>query len=205
MGTNPSFWSKTGGGAAAVANFDTDDFPVDTVSWDDAQDFCKKLSALPAERLAGRTYRLPTEAEWEYACRAGKDVKEPFTFDRPSASAASDQANFNGNKPYGGGKQGPRLGRTCKVGSYKANAFGLYDMHGNVVEWCQDWYGAATYSDQDRKDPKGPATGRSRMLRGGCYNYDSHFCRSAYRNYTTPTARDATFGIRAACDARHDR
>jgi len=203
-GKNPSAFSKTGAMANLVANMDTSDFPVENVSWDDAQEFCKKLNALTAEKGAGRTYRLPTEAEWEYACRGGADVREPFTFERPSKSASSKQANFNGTLPFGGGEQGPQLLRTCKVGSFKANPFGLYDMHGNVVEWCQDWFGEATYRDKDRSDPTGPTTGQYRLLKGGTYNYDAQFCRSAYRNYTSPNSRDASFGFRVACSLRQD-
>src|SRR5262249_58859229 len=137
MGTTPSDFSKDGKNAPSVKGMDTDDFPVENVSWLDAQEFLTKLNALAAEKGAGRKSRLPTEAEWEYGCRGGADVKEPFSFEKPSASASSTQANFNGNNPYGNGAKGPSLNRPCKVGSYKANAFGLYDMHGNILEWCQ--------------------------------------------------------------------
>jgi formylglycine-generating enzyme required for sulfatase activity len=201
MGKNPSHFSKDGG-AREVNGLDTDDFPVDNVSWSDAREFLDKLSALPAERNAGRKYRLPTEAEWEYCCRAGADVKAPFTFEKPSASASSTQANFNGNQPYGGGAKGPSLGRTCKVGSYKANPFGLYDMHGNVNEWVEDWVGQTTYQEKDRKDPKGPQAGNSKVLRGGGWRYDARYCRSAYRNYTSTDHRSNDFGFRVACTVR---
>ena len=101
---------------------------MEHVSWDDAVAFCRKLSELPEEKKAGRVYRLPTEAEWEYACRAG--TKTPFHYGN---SLSSKQANFNGNFPYGGADKGPYLKRTAKVGSYAANAFGLYDMHGKCL------------------------------------------------------------------------
>jgi formylglycine-generating enzyme required for sulfatase activity len=203
MGKNPSYFSKEGPGAAQVKGMDTDDFPVEQTTWDDAQAFMKKINELSAERSAGRKYRLPTEAEWEYCCRAGADVKEAFTFEKPSASASSTQANFNGNLPYGGGARGPQLGRTCKVGSYKANPFGLYDMHGNVIEWVEDWYGEV-YGEKDRKDPKGPKTGQYKILRSGGWQYDSQFCRSAYRNYSTPQYRSSDCGFRVVCTVRQD-
>ena len=108
------------------------------------------------------------------------------------------------NRPFGGGEQGPQLNRPCKVGSYKANPFGLYDMHGNVVEWCQDWFGDATYREKDRTDPIGPKFGQYRMLKGGTYSYDAQSCRTAYRNYTSPNSRDGSFGFRVACSLRLD-
>ena len=196
MGSNPSYFRKDGGGAALVRGMDTGDFPVDSVSWDDAQEFCKKLSELPAEKKAGRKYRLPTEAEWEYGCRAGADVKEPFTFDKPSTSASSTQANFAGNQPYGGGAEGPHLGRTCKVGSYRANPFGLYDMHGNVWEWCLDWYDSREYGRKDRRDPRGPVAGQRRVLRGGMWNAGGRNCRSGYRVYDSPGFHGNSYGFR---------
>jgi formylglycine-generating enzyme required for sulfatase activity len=148
MGTNPSYFSAGGGGAARVAGMDTKRFPVENVSWDDAQAFCRKLSELPAEKKAGRSYRLPTEAEWEHACRAGTTTAFHY-----GASLTSTQANMYGLSPYGGAKAGPNLQRTEKVGSYRPNAFGLYDMHGNVLEWCQDWFDTTYYRTGPRVDP----------------------------------------------------
>jgi formylglycine-generating enzyme required for sulfatase activity len=110
-----------------VKGLDTSDFPVETVSWEDAQTFLARLTALPQEEETGWTYRLPSEAEWEYSCRAGASSSTTFCFGN---SLASTQANFNGDYPYGGAEKGPSLGRTCAVGSYRPNAFGLYDMHG---------------------------------------------------------------------------
>ncbi len=118
MGSNPS-------------HFQGDDRPVEEVSWDDCQEFCKRL----AER-DGQRYRLPTEAEWEYACRAGTTT--PFHF---GATLSTEQANYDGNYTYGEGKKGKYREETTPVGSFPANAWGLHDMHGNVWEWCQDWYG----------------------------------------------------------------
>src|SRR5262249_46839160 len=128
-GRNPSANSATGSERDNVAGLCTDDFPVEMVTWAAAVRFCKKLSALAAEKAAGRGDRLPTEAEWEYACRAGTSTAFHF-----GDSLSSTQANFDGRGPYGGAAQGPFLNRTSKVGSYRPNAFGLYDMHGNVFE-----------------------------------------------------------------------
>ena len=127
------------------------DHPVEDLNWNEAVDFCNKLTALPEEKKAGRRYRLPTEAEWEYACRAGSST--PF---HSGKSLSSKEANFNGNFPYGGAEKGPYLRRTTKVGSYKPNAWGLYDMHGNVQEWCSDFYDPDYYKTGPKTDPKGP-------------------------------------------------
>ena len=110
-------------------------FPVEMVTWEDAVEFCSQLSEMSAEQRAGRRYRLPTEAEWEYACGAGKETAFGF-----GASLSSMQANFDGFLPYGGAPRGPNLQRPTTVGSYPPNAFGIYDMHGNVYEWCADKY-----------------------------------------------------------------
>ena len=107
--------------------------PMENVEWKNAVAFCKRLSALPREKAAGRKYRLPTEAEWELACRAGGQ-----TAFHTGDSISSAQANFNGNYPYGNATTGRYLRKTAKVGSYKPNAFGLHDMHGNVAEWCAE-------------------------------------------------------------------
>ena len=104
----------------------------------------------------------------------------------------------------GPGAKGPNLGRTCKVGSFKANPFGLHDMHGNVVEWCQDWYADGTYAEKDRKDPQGPKQGVYKPLRGGSYNYEALYCRSAYRNYSGPDYKSNISGFRVVCEARQN-
>ena len=132
MGTNPSYFAATGGGRTTVAGMDTSRFPVDNICWNDAQDFCRALSNLPSERSAGRKYRLPTEAEWEYACRAGTTT--PYYF---GSSLSSRQANFDGNSPYGDAPTGPFLRRTTTVGSYPPNSLGLYDLYGNVAQFCR--------------------------------------------------------------------
>jgi formylglycine-generating enzyme required for sulfatase activity len=138
MGSNPSYFSAKGGGKDNVRGMDTRAFPVETVSWDEAVEFSRRLAALAEEARSGRSYRLPTEAEWEYSCRGGASSYQVFN---PFGNSLSPtQANFDGNYPYGGAGKGAYLERTCKVGSYPANGFGLYDMHGNVWEWCADWY-----------------------------------------------------------------
>ena len=137
--------------------------PVEQVSWNDATNYCGKLTA--REKAVGRlpagyVYRLPTEAEWEYACRAGTTTATAF-----GNSLSSAQANFNGNYPYNGAAIGPNIVGTTAVGSYAPNAWGLYDMHGNVYEWCADWSG--TYPGGSVTDPKGAVTGSYRVDRGG--------------------------------------
>jgi formylglycine-generating enzyme required for sulfatase activity len=130
-------------------------------------------------------YRLPTEAEWEYACRAG--TKTPYnhgtTLDRTRANNAS------------------QMGRTCKVGSYKPNKFGLYDMHGNVAEWCSDWHTNDYYSKSPSKDPQGPATGSQRVFRGGSWRCSNSRCRSAFRYYYTTRDHDIGIGFRVVMTA----
>ena len=177
-GRNPSFYAVSGGGAAYVAGRNTDDYPVDSVVWEDAAAFCEALSALPAERIAERIYRLPTEAEWEYACRAGTDT--PFHY---GTSFSSRQANFKGKWPYGGANEGPFVGRPTPVGLYEANAFGLYDMHGNAWEWCQDWYGPDYYATSPDADPLGPESGQRHVFRGGGWGVRADYCRSAHRSH----------------------
>jgi uncharacterized protein (TIGR02996 family) len=195
MGNNPSWFSKTGGGNDEVKGMDTRDFPVETVSWNDADDFCRTLSELPAEKMAGRTYRLPTEAEWEYACRGGATTYQVFHFGNSLSSA---QANFAVNYLYGGVDRSNWLNRTCKVGSYKANPIGLYDMHGNVQECCSDWYGEDYYKSSLRRDPLGPGSGSYRVIRGGSWINYSWFCRSAQRYDFEPAARNYYIGFRVA-------
>jgi formylglycine-generating enzyme required for sulfatase activity len=152
--------------------------------WEDAVEFCKKLSDLPEEKKAGCVYRLPTEAEWEYACRAGS--KAAFSFGENSKSLG-DYAWFNGNSNR----------QTHSVGEKKANAWGLYDMHGNVWEWCSDWYGE--YPRCAVSDPNGPNKGSSRVYRGGSWYDDATLCESACRNRYPPEIRFINFiGFRLA-------
>jgi formylglycine-generating enzyme required for sulfatase activity len=187
MGTTPSHFSKTGQGKARVQGKDTSGFPVESVTWTQAKEFCKKLGELPEERKAGRQYRLPTEAEWEYACRAG--TKTPFHVGR----ALHIHANFCGLAPYPiTGKRGFDEGNTREVGSYDGNAFGLYDMHGNVHEWCEDWYGPYV-TKRVQEDPRGPQAGKERVFRGGCWLSTGRACRAAQRAKLGPD--EAHYGI----------
>ncbi len=196
MGNNPSYFCATGGGKDKVRGIDTKRFPVEALTWDEAVAFCKKLSDLPEETKAGRTYRLPAEAQWEYSCRGGATSSQPFHFGN---SLSSTQANFDGNYPFGGAAKGPYLERPCPVGSYAANAFGLFDMHGNVWEWCLDWYDEHYYKNSPKRDPQGPEKGECRVLRGGSWNYIGNYCRAAYRLGLAPGARDRSRGFRVCC------
>jgi formylglycine-generating enzyme required for sulfatase activity/serine/threonine protein kinase len=197
MGYNPSCFSLDGQGKEGVtytwkpaggkdkAPADTGNFPVENVSWDEAKEFCAKLSQRAEEKRPGRKYRLPSEAEWEYSCRGGAPSYQVFHF---GDSLSSRQANFDGNRPYGGADKDTYLDRTCKVGSYEKNRFGLYDMHGNVREWCADWYAS------DR-----PGWRRGRVaVRGGGWRSFGSFCRSAYRFWGTPVFRSRELGFRVA-------
>ncbi len=150
MGNNPS--SRTKGAK----------LPVTNVSWEDCQEFIKKLN----EKTSGG-YRLPTEAEWEYACRAGTTTAYSY-----GDNLTKSDANIDGDS-------------IKAVGSYRPNAFGLYDMHGNVWEWCNDWYGSL--QDGEVTDPKGAATGSSRVLRGGSFINDVSAARSSLRFVGAPT------------------
>jgi len=155
--------------------------PVDNVSWNDAREFCRRLSELSAEKAAGRVYRLPTEAEWEYACRAGSQAE--YTF-------GDQEAELKVYAWYGenSGRQ------TAEVGRKRPNAWGLYDMHGNVWEWCQDLYGS--YPSGAASDPQGPTAGSRRVLRGGNWLTVATVCRSAFRNRYSPSDRDGHRGFR---------
>jgi formylglycine-generating enzyme required for sulfatase activity len=187
MGYNPSRFCRGRGGGL--------EHPVSGVSWEEAWRFCRRLSQLPAERRAGRLYRLPSEAEWEYACRAG--TKTAFAF---GATLSSQQANFNGNYPYGDAELGPFLRRTTRVGSYPPNAWGLFDMHGNVWEWCDGYY----YDEEHyRTCPRRPEDDRPggkpadpRVVRGGSWNSRGWRCRCADRYRCTPATGTETIGFR---------
>jgi formylglycine-generating enzyme required for sulfatase activity len=178
MGDNPSSFAPGGDGKKKVKGESTGSFPVESASWQDAKRFCEKLSALPKEKSAGRVYRLPTEAEWEYACRA--ETTTAFHF---GTSLSSTAANFN-------------LGRTGPVGSYKPNKFGLYDMHGNVWQWCADWYGERYYRESPEADPRGPDRGEQRVLRGGSWQDYTRDLRAAVRGRQAPDQRSDIIGFR---------
>jgi len=149
--------------------------PVEKVSWSNTQVFIDKLN----QAKPGLQLRLPTEAEWEYACRAG--TTSPFSF---GGNITSVQVNYDGDNPYADGKKGLRWGETVEVKSLPANDWGLYEMHGNVWEWCADWYGA--YAARPLIDPQGPTTGSARVLRGGSWISSGRDVRSAVREGYDP-------------------
>ena len=188
MGSNPSWFCSTGGGSSKVSGVDTSNFPVDRVSWNDCQEFIAKLNALGVAP-DGLQFRLPTEAEWEYACRAGTSTAY-FWGD----SLNGDNANCDGNYPCGTSTKGQYLERTTQVGSYAPNAWGLYDMHGNVYEWCAD--GLVAYGTASQTDPTGPSSGSNRVLRGGGWYSSAKHCRSANRRNNVPTSRVFDYGFR---------
>ncbi len=162
------------------------------MSWNDAQDFLRKLQVLlPSTTEVG----LPTEAQWEYACRAGTGT--PFSF---GAQITPEQVNFDGNFPYAGGKKGLDRGKTVPVKSLPANRWGLYEMHGNVSEWCAD--GPREYTAEPQEDPRGQATGVSlRALRGGSWFSFGKDVRSAGRDGYEPDYRSRYTGFRLLISA----
>jgi sulfatase modifying factor 1 len=179
MGNNPSYGIGSGLNA-----------PVEQITWGDATNFCARLNLLEAGRIPfGYHYRLPTESEWEYAARAGTTTAV-YCGD----SLSSEQANFAGNYPYGGAVVGPRLGRTSIVGSYPPNPWGLFDMAGNVLEWCWDYLGE--YPLGHSIDPKGPSSGSNHVYRGGGWLYRGHYCRSAFRGGISGSFRMNNIGFR---------
>ncbi len=201
LGNNPSWFCATGGGKDKVKGMNTDYFPVEQVSWEDAVTFLKKLAALPEEVKEGRKYRLPSEAEWEYSCRGGvMSSSKPFHFKQPTSSLSSTQANFDGNfpYPYGGAARGPYRQTTTPVGSFEPNALGIYDMHGNVGEWCADWYDKDYYQNSPKADPPGPSGGSVRVLRGGSWFSYGQGCRAACRGGGRPSYRYDYLGFRVA-------
>ncbi len=197
MSTNPSYFTPANGFAADLNR------PVEQVSWSAATNYCVRLTQ--QERAAGRIltnwlYRLPTEAEWEYACRAGTTT--PFY---TGTNLLYGMANFKVQYEYVGGigltnsSGGVALNRPSAVGSYAPNGRGLYDMAGNVWEWCADWSGG--YTTNSVTDPQGPATGTERVFRGGAFNATGAECRSAMRNKTSPSAAVNTLGFRTVLSA----
>ena len=172
MGKNPS-------------NFKGAQNPVESVSWDDAAEFCKKLS-----QTSGKTVRLPTEAQWEYACRAGSKTRFGYG-DDPDYTKLGDYAWYAVNSES----------KTHPVGQKKPNDWGLYDMHGKVFQWCSDWY-ADSYANANNTDPQGPGSGSRRVLRGGGWGGNPRFCRSAHRGRFTPVGRYDFIGFRVCVDLK---
>ena len=208
MGTNPSYFSASGGGSANIGSQNTDRFPVETVSWYDAVEFCNKLSVVDGlsayytltsiEREDGSIksatvtsarggrqspdssgYCLPTEAEWEYMCRGNTQTAYWF-----GNVLNGDKANVDGNYPFGTTTKGPYLERPTTVDSYGPNPFGLYNTHGNVSEWCEDVYDESAYgsSSGTMANPFSSTGSEYRVLRGGSWSYDSRDTRSADRD-----------------------
>jgi formylglycine-generating enzyme required for sulfatase activity len=170
------------------SHFKGGDLPVESVSWDECVEFCKKLS-----KREGTEYRLPTEAEWEYVCRAGTTT--PFWF---GETIDMKQVNYDGNYPYGKGTKGAYRQTTIAVGSFPPNVWGLHQMHGNVWEWCGDWYGEYSTSENDNTDPQGASSGSARVVRGGGWDDRAGGCRSAYRRGYAPDSRYDFLGFRVA-------
>jgi formylglycine-generating enzyme required for sulfatase activity len=168
MGNNPS-------------EFKGQSNPVENVSWDDVQEFIKKLN----QKEGGNKYRLPTEAEWEYAARAGTPGKYSF----------GDDAGALGRYAWYGDNSGDT---THPVGQKEPNGWGLYDMHGNVWEWVQDWYGEKYYAASPDTDPRGPSSGSDRVDRGGSWSLSARYCRSAARYGNAPGNRGDGLGFRLA-------
>ncbi|MCE5328363.1 MAG: formylglycine-generating enzyme family protein [Planctomycetaceae bacterium] len=169
--------------------------PVTNVTWTAAEEFCKKLS-----QISGRQVLLPTEAQWEYACRAG--TKGPFNF---GDTVKAEQACYDARYAYGLGTlivdEGRGEAKLAAVNSYKPNAWGLYNMHGNVAEWCRDWQGPYAAA---AKDPSGPANGDRRVLRGGSWKTRPAFCRSANRDAAAPDHSSAAIGFRVIVEVLQD-
>ncbi len=185
MGANPSQFVQWRIG------LDTSQFPVEQVSWDDAREFCQRLSSLPEEKAAKRVYRLPTEAEWEYACRAGTTTSFHF-----GTKLNGAEANCVGTSPFGTTENGPNFRRPVRVGSYLPNAFGLYDMHGNVWEWCRDYYDENYYRSSPVDDPTGPTPTSRHVIRGGGWSSPADNSRVTYCARFEPDRRIAYLGFR---------
>ncbi len=159
--------------------------PIDNVSWFEAQEYCQKVNK-----------RLPTEAEWEYVCRAGTEGVFHY-----GNTLSSKRANFNGQQPYGGVPKGQFRRKPLPVGSFKPNAWNLYDMHGNVWEWCSDWYDVAYYGNSAEKNPRGPKQGNYKVVRGGAWDSGGAGLRAANRISYSPSMRLNTIGFRCVKDS----
>jgi formylglycine-generating enzyme required for sulfatase activity len=170
MGSNPSHFSGC------------ENCPVEQISWNDVQEFIKKLNA-----KTGLNYRLPTEAEWEYAARGGA---KSLGYKYSGSNSVDEVAWYDGNSGN----------KTHAVGTKQANELGIYDMSGNVWEWCNDWYG--NYSSEAQSNPKGPSSASLRVFRGGCWNYSAQFVRVSDRSRSTPDYRYDFLGFRLVRDVK---
>ncbi len=177
MGKNPSYFIEEEG----------EKLPVEHVSWGACKKFCLKCTEL------GLPIELPTEAQWEYACRAGSTTAYFW-----GKSLKGDKANCNGNYPCGTSSKGIRVGTPTTVGRYDPNEWGLYDMHGNVWEWCEDKYGKYS-SEENVTDPIGASSGFYRVIRGGSWNKGAKRCRSAARGYESKGSHNYELGFRCVC------
>lgn len=202
--TQEEYESVTGTNPSVIKGFN---LPVTDVNWFDAVEYCNRLSQregfTPVYTISGsgknrivswnraaNGYRLPTEAEWEYACRAG--TATPFSMGN---NITTDQVNYDGRYPYNNNPKGENRDIPLPVGSFEPNSWGLFDMHGNVWEWCWDWYG--DYSAEMQTDPAGPSSGRFHVVRGGSFHYRGKAARSANRYVNTPMGRGSTcYGFR---------
>ena len=165
MGNNPSNWEG-------------DDLPVETISWNDCQEFIKKLN-----QLTGKTFALPTEAHWEFAARGGNSSKG---YKYAGSDNLDEVAWFTDNSNI----------QTHQVAQKKANELGLYDMSGNVWEWCNDWYGGQYYQSSPERNPQGPTSGVIRVLRGGSWGNVAWYCCVSYRYHSYPDRRSCSIGMR---------
>jgi formylglycine-generating enzyme required for sulfatase activity len=175
VGSDPSWFNGT-------------DLPVERVSWEEAVAFCR----IASER-SGRNVRLPSEAEWEYACRAGTTTSFHF-----GDAITTDQVNYDGRIPYAGSPKEKWREKTMAVGSVPPNPWGLHHMHGNVYEWCADWLDEGYYARSPGVDPLGPESGKYRVARGGAWRWCGSFCRSAARGGNLPEVQTSVIGFRVA-------
>ncbi|HEY1066684.1 MAG TPA: SUMF1/EgtB/PvdO family nonheme iron enzyme, partial [Pirellulales bacterium] len=191
MGNNPSAFSATGSLAGRPEALYAARFPVESIRYAEAFEFCRRLKF-----SEGRSYRLPTDAEWEYACRAGAST--PFAW---GPAHNGRLANQNGAHPYETNEKGPNLNRPTVVGHYPANLWGFHDMHGNVWEWCSDPFQNAPPGADLEIDPLGPEISEDRLHRGGAWDGDCHLGRSATRHGVQKSYRGPGVGFRVALDA----
>ena len=188
-GSNPSHFVPD------LDEADTSRFPVESVTWEQADQFCRALTRRERVEAGGWEYRLPTEAEWEYACRAWTSTRWPFHFGKRIDDTL---ANFDSRRLYPKhyDPARPIVGHPVEVGRYRPNAFGLYDMHGNVDEWCSDWFASTYYEESPPDDPTGPEGSESKCYRGGAWSGHGEDCRAAVRIGRAADDADPRIGFR---------